>query len=125
MKCMATVTAIQPVPESLAIHSFVWTDHARERARRRRIPEAAIRAVLNRPAKVYPGKQAGTYKLIGTYQQRRLHLILAPNERKQWVLVSLWVRGEDDRRFWLENWIDQGVNWVLHHVWPFRLIQRG
>jgi len=99
--------------------NLIWTDHALERARKRHISETAILAVLRQPARIHSGKK-GTFKVIGTYQERRLHIIVAPGDRGNWVLVSVWVRGEEDEVFWLERVVGKIVEWVLRRLFPQR-----
>lgn len=108
-------------PSSLPVvlrNNIIWTKHARERARKRNIPETMVADVLLSPYRIYPAKSVGSYKFIARQEDRHLHVIATPNQQKQWIIVSVWVRGEEDSRFWLEERIGSLVEWVLRKLFP-------
>jgi len=98
--------------------NIIWTKHARERTRKRSIPESTVVDVLLHPYKIYPAKSAGSYKFLARQNDRHLHVIASPNKEQQWIIVSVWVRGEDDSRFWLEELVGSLVEWVLRKLFP-------
>jgi hypothetical protein len=76
---------------------FIFTRHARERLRFRRISEADATKVLRHPDKTFPGKKLGTIKFIRDLHDREIHLVATyVADQKKWLVVSAWVRGEDD-----------------------------
>jgi hypothetical protein len=79
-------------------HHLVLTTHAQDRLQQRAISLDAVEAAVVHPDKKYPGKQAGTTKFIKTINGRRLHIIAQHlPDKDQWLIISVWVRGEDDR----------------------------
>jgi lipocalin len=70
------------------------------------------------PYKIFPAKSVGSYKFLAQQNDRRLHVVASPNKENQWIIVSVWVRGEDDSRFWLEEVIGTLVEWVLRKLFP-------
>lgn len=91
---------------------IVFTTHAEERRRQRSIPVEAIKSTVLHPHKTYPGKQAGTTKFLKTVNQRRLHVVAQYlKDEKKWLIISVWVRGEDDQ---------PSLSWQLLTL-PFRL----
>lgn len=90
----------------------MWTDHALERARRRGLSQSEIVAVLRHPDKTFPGKKLDSVKFIRTINGRRIHAVAALNEERKWILMSVWVRGEEDRWGFPERYVYQFVGWV-------------
>jgi hypothetical protein len=77
---------------------FIFTKHALERLHQRSISQERAEAVLRHPDKTFPGKKAGTIKFIRELDGRNIQLIATYLEReKQWLVVSAWVRGEEDK----------------------------
>lgn len=77
--------------------NMIWTDHAIDRLNKRHIPQADALKVMANPAKTFPGKKPGTVKFIRTINDRCIHLVGKLNDQKQWVVLTAWVRGEEDR----------------------------
>lgn len=78
--------------------NLVVTTHAAERMKQRSIGVDAVAAAISAPDKKYPGKQAGTTKFIKSVGKRRLHVIAQYiTEEHRWLVISVWVRGEDDQ----------------------------
>jgi hypothetical protein len=75
---------------------FIWTKHARERAGLRSLSESDVELVLRHPDKTYPGKKQNTVKFIKTIQSRQVQVVASLVENKKWLIVSVWVRGEQD-----------------------------
>ena len=76
---------------------FIFSTHARERLKQRGVSEHSASLVLQHPDKTFPGKKPGTVKFIRTLENRQIHLVATYlNDQKKWLIVSAWVRGEDD-----------------------------
>jgi len=92
---------------------FIFTTHARERLQQRNIPLSDAESVLRNPDKTYPGKKPNTVKFIRTINYRRVELIATHlSDQKKWLVVSAWVRGEDDK---------VPLSWQIIAL-PFRLV---
>lgn len=103
----------------MAVSSFareyggvVWTDHALERLRGRGVNQSDALAVMRNPEKTYPGKKEDSVKFIRTINGRRMHVVAVMNDQKKWVVVSAWVRGEEDQYGFPEKYVYKLVDWV-------------
>jgi hypothetical protein len=78
--------------------SIILTDHAKQRMRKRRLALSDIEKTVAHPERTSPGKKPGTVKFIRTLDGR-LHQVVGTylEKEKQWLILSVWVRGEDDR----------------------------
>ena len=77
---------------------FIFSKHALERLKQRSISQDIAEVALRNPDKTFPGKKPGTVKFIKYIQNRNVQLVgtyLA--DQKKWLVVSAWVRGEDDQ----------------------------
>lgn len=95
---------------------FVWTNHALDRLKKRSVAQSDAALVLKKPDKTFPGKREGSVKFIRTVNGRRLHVVASLNDDKQWVVMSVWVRGEEDRKWWVAQ-VLYGIWWVLKMIW--------
>jgi len=99
--------------------NLVFTDHALDRSSSRTVNRDAIWETVNHPGQKY--REAGeTTKFIKTVGGRKIHVVAnyLKNER-QWLVISVWVRGENDQLpllwqlltlpfkivFWLGSWV--------------------
>lgn len=78
--------------------SVILTKHARERLQKRTISEDVLESVIAHPDQTFPGQKPNTIKFIRTINGRNIQLIgtFLPDEKK-WLIVSAWVRGENDQ----------------------------
>ncbi len=77
---------------------FIFSKHAIERAEKRSVSQFDVAQVLKYPEITQPTDKPGNIKFIKTINQRLIHVVatLLPQEKK-WLIVSVWVRGEEDR----------------------------
>lgn len=83
--------------------NVVFTEHALERLKLRRITQDMIVTAIKQPDKKEPENDGDT-KFIKVINNRNLHVVsmYLPDEKK-WMVKSAWVRGEDDPQpFWLQ-----------------------
>lgn len=77
--------------------ALILTTHARERLALRKLSVSEVEAVLRNPDKTLPGKKPQTHTFIRNLNGRLIHVIANYEEKqKKWLIVSVWVRGEDD-----------------------------
>jgi len=93
--------------------NLVFTKHAQERISGRVLTQDAIYLTVTAPDKTFPSK--GNTKFIRTVNNRLIHVVATPIENQQWLVVSAWVRGEEDR---------ESLVWQLLTL-PFKLTWRG
>lgn len=91
---------------------IILSKHALERARSRRIELALIEKVIANPDKKFRLDDEKT-KFLKKVDNRRYQVVATylKNENK-WLVISVWVRGEDDRL---------PLIWILISA-PFRLL---
>lgn len=76
----------------------ILTKHAKERLKQRWISEHVIESVLRSPDRTEPGSKPGTVKFIRTMNDRQIQLVgTYLKDEDRWLIVSAWVRGEDDK----------------------------
>ena len=95
---------------------IIWTNHAIERLSKRKISQANALKVMQKPDKTFPGKKDNSVKFIRTLNGRRIHLVGALNENKKWIVVTAWVRGEDDQYGFPEKYVYMFVDWVVGKI---------
>lgn len=78
--------------------TYILTKHARERLQQRWISEDVISSVLRSPERTEPGSKPGTTKFVRTMNGRQIQLVgTYLKDENKWLIVSAWVRGEDDK----------------------------
>jgi hypothetical protein len=90
--------------------NLVFTKHALERLSDRTITQDAIYQTVQAPDRSLPGQ--GNTKFIRAVSGRLIHVVAAPIKKHQWLVVSVWVRGEEDR---------EPLAWQIITL-PFRLV---
>src|SRR3989344_3141425 len=89
---------------------MVWTNHALERLSKRGIPQADALRVMKSPSKTYPGKKGSSVRFIRTVNGRRLFVVAVMDEEaKKWIVLSVWVRGEEDRGGFIEELVRKAM----------------
>jgi len=83
--------------------NVIFSDHALQRMRRRRIDDDLVVKVVRQP----DDKQTednGNTRFIKQVKDRNVHVVgsYLPDDKK-WLIVSTWVRGEEDPRpLWVQ-----------------------
>ncbi len=87
---------------------LIFTTHAEERRRYRKIAESDIEHVLKRPDKTFPGKKPDTVKFI-KFIDGRQHQVVAKflKDQNAWLILSVWIRGEED-----SNWMSSLISLI-------------
>lgn len=78
--------------------NLVFTNHALDRMKQRSVSADAVWRVLQHPEFTKPEGKQNTTKFIRTINHRQYQVIgtYLPQEKKT-LVVSVWVRGEEDR----------------------------
>ena len=93
---------------------LIWTNHALERLHKRGITQPQALSVIKNPHKTYPGKKTDSVKFIRTVGGRRIHAVATLDQTShKWIVLSLWVRGENDRGPWLEELLRRLISKLL------------
>lgn len=67
-----------------------WTNHALQRLRERGIKQGDAWATWKNPDKSRYAKIKGAWIYYRTYGNRRIEVVAKQNERKEWVILSVW-----------------------------------
>jgi len=71
----------------------IWTNHALERLRERGIKQGDAWATFMRPDQSREGSNIhGSWVYYKTYGSERLEVVAKQNEKKEWVIMSVWSR---------------------------------
>jgi len=95
---------------------YIFTKHSLERLSQRSISQSAAESVLQHPDRTEPGKKPGTIKFVRMVNGRNVQLIATfLDDQKKWLIVSAWVRGEDDK---------ESLVWQIITL-PFKLLWKS
>jgi hypothetical protein len=76
--------------------NLIFTTHALARLKKRSINQEAIYKTVNLPDNKF--KKQANYKFIKTVKGRNIQVISQfKTQQKKWLIISVWVRGEDDQ----------------------------
>lgn len=68
----------------------IWTNHAINRLRERRIKQGDAWATWKRPDQSKRGTSLGTWVYYRTFGNERIEVVAKQNERKEWIILSVW-----------------------------------
>ncbi len=74
---------------------IIWTDHALQRLRERGISQSDAWATWRRPEQSRKGnlhKGSGAWRYYRTYGDQIIEVVAEQNEKKEWVVISVWSR---------------------------------
>lgn len=91
--------------------NIIFTKHAWERKKQRSISDEAVFLTLKYPDRVKEDSDSATF--IKKVYNRTVHAVAEylPKEKK-WLIISVWVRGEDDKL---------PLQWQVI-IFPFKLV---
>lgn len=76
--------------------NLIFTKHGKERLNDRTITADAVYQVINSPDQKF--EQGKNWKFIRLLQGRKYHVVASYlKSERTWLIVSVWVRGEEDR----------------------------
>lgn len=104
---------------SISKSQIILTKHALSRGKQRFVTQERIEQTLINPDKQFDLEEGKT-KFIRTINGRHFQVIgsYLPKENK-WLVISAWVRGEEDRQSLLES-ILLGIGKLI--LWPFKKV---
>ncbi len=77
--------------------NLIFTDHALDRIKLRTISQHQVQQILTHPEKTFPSHKPDQIKFIRTLNNRTIHVVVKQlADQKKWLIISVWVRGEDD-----------------------------
>ena len=76
----------------------VFTNHAQERMKQRSVSKDMVLQAVRKPDRTN-AEADGDTKFIRDISGRQIHVVCKPlPDEKMWLVKSVWVRGEDDRK---------------------------
>lgn len=95
---------------------IILTDHALERMRERRVSEEMVFVALTKPDRSREADAKGKFIYNKSFGREMVEVVASQNERKEWVVVSVWSRPESQIRnnqYYVRNGlIDRVLDWV-------------
>ena len=70
----------------------IWTNHALSRMRERGVKQGDAWATFRRPDQSRYAKARGAWVYYKTYGNQKIEVVAKQNEKKQWVILSIWSR---------------------------------
>lgn len=71
---------------------IIWTNHALDRLRERRIKQGDAWATWNRPQQSRKGTVAGSWVYYRNWGGTQIEVVAKQNEKKEWLVLSVWSR---------------------------------
>ena len=73
----------------------IWTNHALQRLKQRGISQGDAWATWKNPDQSRFAKSKGSWIYYKTYGNQRIEVVAKQNERKQWLIISVWSKPVD------------------------------
>ncbi len=78
------------VPYSRQYKELIFTNHALDRCRQRKIDQGEAWATWRRADKRYYATTKQAWVFQRNYRHRQIEVVAKQNEQKQWVVISVW-----------------------------------
>lgn len=95
---------------------IILTDHALERMQQRRVTEEMVLSTLSRPDRSRYADAKEKFIYNKSFGREMVEVVASQNERKEWVVVSVWSRPESQKghnQYYVRNGlIDRVLDWV-------------
>lgn len=76
----------------------VWTHHALQRLRERNITQQDAWATFQHPDQSRYAKSQGGWIYYKTYGDQKIEVVAKQNEKKQWIILTVWSRPVYEKR---------------------------
>jgi hypothetical protein len=70
----------------------IWTNHALDRLRERKISQSDAWATWRRPTESKKGSTPGSWVYYRNYGRERIEVVAKKNEKGEWLILSVWSR---------------------------------
>lgn len=70
----------------------IWTNHALQRLAERNISQSDAWATFNKPDQSRYAQAKSAWIYYKTYGNTKIEVVAAKNEKKEWVILSVWSR---------------------------------
>ncbi|MBP9781617.1 DUF4258 domain-containing protein [Candidatus Woesebacteria bacterium] len=108
---------------SISKSQIIFTKHALDRSEQRYVTQEKIEQVLQNPDKTIQ-IGGGKSKFIRIIDQRHFQVVASYLAKEdKWLIISAWVRGEEDSKPFIDQLIEGFVNgfvWIVKQLFrPF------
>ena len=73
----------------------IWTNHALQRLHDRSIRQSDAYSTFRSPTEYKHANTPGAWIYFRTFGTRRLEVVAKKNEKKEWIILSVWSRDTD------------------------------
>lgn len=96
----------------------IWTNHALQRLHEREIKQSDAWATFRNPDQSRPTKKRGNWVYYRTYGNQKVEVVASQNEKKEWVILSVWSRPvyQRTRAVKLPSWWDNFLERILRSL---------
>lgn len=94
---------------------LVFTDHALERLRQRKVDMGEVWATWRHPSKSYYAATKGAWVYQRNWGKRQIELVAKKNDQGEWVVLTLWsnyLRYKPQNPLWWRI-----LKWVWKRIW--------
>lgn len=89
---------------------LIFTNHALERLQQRQVDMSEVWACWRHPQKSYYAATKGAWVYRRNWRHRQIEVVAKQNERKQWVVLSVWSNYVPYRH--RPSWIVRLLKWI-------------
>ena len=82
---------IKTMSYSRTYQGIIWTNHALERLKYRKIPQEYAWKAFRFPDSSHQGKTQGSHEFVKSIQKHMITTIAKQNDRKEWIILSAWI----------------------------------
>lgn len=75
----------------------IWTNHALARMNERKISQSDAWATWRNPQQSKKAKIKGAWVYYRTYGSETIEVVAKQNEKKEWIILSVWSRRQNER----------------------------
>jgi len=75
----------------------IWTNHALRRMNDRKISQSDAWTAWRNPQQTRKAKIPGAWVYYRTYDSERVEVVAKQNEKKEWIILSVWSRFVNER----------------------------
>lgn len=74
----------------------IWTNHALDRLRERGVKQGDAWATWRSPQTSKKGSALGSWVYYRNYGSTQIEVVAKQNEKKEWIILSVWSRSADE-----------------------------
>ncbi|PIQ70385.1 hypothetical protein COS55_01675 [Candidatus Shapirobacteria bacterium CG03_land_8_20_14_0_80_40_19] len=92
---------------------IIWTNHALQRLKERNISQGDAWATFSHPQSSKFAQTKGAWVFYRNYSGYQIEVVASQNEKKQWVILSVWSREKLSKSSSFENLFEKILQKLL------------